>query len=246
VTAAWGRRPHGAPPLIIGHRGASAHAAENTLAAFRRARADGADGVELDVRPCATGEPVVFHDDDLSRLAGRPERVADLSWAALREVRLAGGEPIPLLAEVLDDLGPLLVNVEIKAARAIEPRVARMIPAVARLVRGDARALVSSFNPFALAQLRLGARAVPTALLFGSEQSRPLREGWARRLLRPSAVHPEHVLCDAARVAGWHGEGRTVHVWTVDGEETVRRVAGWGVDGIITNDPARTRRALAT
>src|SRR5215831_13243570 len=60
----WARRPAG-QPLVLAHRGASAVALEITVEAFARARADGADGVELDVLACATGEVVVFHDDDL-------------------------------------------------------------------------------------------------------------------------------------------------------------------------------------
>ncbi len=96
----WGRRAN-AGPLVIGHRGASAREPENSLPAFRRAALDGADGVELDVLCCATGEVVVFHDDDLLRLAGRPYRVAGLPWAALREVRLSGGATIPTLEEAL-------------------------------------------------------------------------------------------------------------------------------------------------
>ena len=68
----WGKAANGRGPLVVGHRGASASELENTLAAFRRARADGADGVELDVQRARTGEVVVFHDDNLARLAGRP------------------------------------------------------------------------------------------------------------------------------------------------------------------------------
>ena len=61
----WTRRRGAGLPLVLGHRGASARAPENSVEAFERARADGADGVELDVLQCATGEVVVFHDDDL-------------------------------------------------------------------------------------------------------------------------------------------------------------------------------------
>src|SRR6476646_11792945 len=79
----WRRRNVAELPLIIAHRGASAIETENTVGAFARARADGADGVELDVMTCGTGELVVFHDDDLTRLAGRPDRIPDTSFAAL-------------------------------------------------------------------------------------------------------------------------------------------------------------------
>src|SRR5262245_30116342 len=73
----WRLRNGAEAPLIIAHRGASAVETENTVPAFARARTDGADGVELDVMTCGTGEVVVFHDDDLTRLGHRPERVAD-------------------------------------------------------------------------------------------------------------------------------------------------------------------------
>src|SRR6266542_5407411 len=109
-------------PLVLGHRGASAEAPENTLASFRLALAQGADGVELDVRRCATGEVVVVHDEDLSRVGGAPLRVADSPLGALRAVDLGAwagerfrGERIPLLAEVLEALPAAIVNVELKS-----------------------------------------------------------------------------------------------------------------------------------
>src|SRR5947208_999192 len=84
----WRRRNGAELPLIIAHRGASALETENTVPAFARARADGADGVELDVMTCGTGEVVVFHDDDLFRLARRSERVATTPFAALAAATL--------------------------------------------------------------------------------------------------------------------------------------------------------------
>src|SRR5512147_2630414 len=106
-------------PLILAHRGASAEAPENTLAAFRLAMAQGADGVELDVHRCASGEVVVIHDEDARRTAGAPLRVAEAPLQALRALDAGGwkgeqfrGERIPLLAEVLEALPGALVNVE--------------------------------------------------------------------------------------------------------------------------------------
>src|SRR5512138_3600750 len=96
------RRGCAVAPWVIAHRGASADEVENTLAAFARAMTDRADGVELDVQCCATGEVVVYHDDDLLRLAGRRERIDALSLSAIRQVRLSGGGTIPTLAEALD------------------------------------------------------------------------------------------------------------------------------------------------
>jgi len=104
----------------------------------------------------------------------------------------------------------MLVNVELKAPRARSAGMARLVSGMARIVeRQEAgpRALVSSFNPIALAMTRRAAPRVATGLLFGTEQARPLREAWARRILRPLAVHPESGLADAASVGRWHGEG---------------------------------------
>ncbi|HEU5061407.1 MAG TPA: glycerophosphodiester phosphodiesterase family protein, partial [Kofleriaceae bacterium] len=193
--------------LVLGHRGASAHAVENTMAAFERARADGADGVELDVRLGRDGTLVVFHDDDLRRLAGRAERIADLDAGQLARVELAGGARIPRLEEVLEATSPLLVNVEIKppgwrSAREVVRAVARCVERAAAMDR----VLVSSFDAAVVALVR---RTTPlrTGLLFHARQRRPLRRAWLAPILRPHALHPEKVLVDGAAMKGWRRAG---------------------------------------
>lgn len=114
------RGAEGARPLVLGHRGASADFPENTVRAFQEALRQGADGVELDVMRCGSGEVVVIHDDDLARVAGGAAgsavRVRSAPLAALRAFDLGGGERVPTLAEVLEALGPeALVNVELKS-----------------------------------------------------------------------------------------------------------------------------------
>jgi len=249
ATSMWGGRAAGARPLVVGHRGASARAPENSVEAFARARADGADGVELDVLRCGTGEVVVFHDDDLARLGGRPDRVDALSLADLRRARLAGGARIPTLEEAFEACGPeLLVNVELKAGRAGGARLQSLVEGVAEVLARTAtssRVLVSSFSPRAVRLWMRRAPAVPEALLFERAESLPLRRAWAAAWLRPAALNPELVLCTPARVARWHALGYAVNVWTVDDEAAVRACRDMGVDGIITNDPARTRALLA-
>jgi glycerophosphoryl diester phosphodiesterase len=244
----WGQRAAGAGPLVIGHRGASARAPENSVEAFARARADGADGVELDVLRCASGEVVVFHDDDLRRLGGRPDRIDALSLAELRQVELAGGARIPTLAEAFEACGPeLLVNVELKAATLGGRRIAALVEGVAQVlaVTGTAsRVLVSSFNPRAVRLAMRRLPEVPAALLFERAEVTPLRRAWAAKWLEPAALNPELVLCTSARVARWRALGYAVNVWTVDGEAAVRACREMQVDGVITNDPAATRAWL--
>jgi glycerophosphoryl diester phosphodiesterase len=233
-------------PLVFGHRGASAHALENTLGAFDRARRDGADGVELDVIRCATGECVVFHDDDLRRLGDRADRIAALPFSVVRELRLKGGERIPILTEVFEALGDLLVNVELKAP--VGRDAVRLAVSAASELAGISgvgeRVLVSSFNPVALAVFHRIMPEVPTGLLFHADQVRPLREGWARHALRPTAVHPDHTLVTPERMATWARAGHLVNTWTVDDPREARRLAALGVDAIIANDPKAIRAAL--
>lgn len=242
---AWGRRQRGrwltrgARPRVWAHRGASAHAVENTIAAFELAKAHGADGVELDVMLCASGEVVVFHDDDLRRLGGRSERVAEMSWRDLREVGLGTTrERVPLLADALRACGELPVNVEIKSARigragALPARVAEV---VGEAKAGD-RVLISSFDPAALWQIHAVDSQLPLAFLFEAKLRRELRSAAAAMLLGASAVHPEHVLCTPEQVAAWHARELVVNTWTVDDPRRLRELAAAGVDGVFANDP---------
>jgi glycerophosphoryl diester phosphodiesterase len=232
-------------PLVIGHRGASAQATENTLAAFNAARESGADGVELDARLCASGEVVVFHDDDLRRLVARGERIAALPLDRLRALPLPGGHMMPTLDEVLEEVGvDLLVNVELKSTR--ESSV-RLVQSVVRLVRRHAaaeRVLVSCFDPAVLAQVRVRAPRLAVGYLFHSKQPAPLRRAWVAPLLRPFSLHPEHMLATEPAVSAWKRAGYRIAAWTVDDAREARRLAGLGVDAIISNDPAAVRAAL--
>jgi glycerophosphoryl diester phosphodiesterase len=236
-------------PLIIGHRGASAIESENSVAAFARARADGADGVELDVMVCGTGEVIVFHDDDLVRLGRRPERIAETSFAVLRGVTLTSGAKIPTLEEVFEACGPdLLVNVELKLPNRGPVVLAPLVDGVAAIVaRSGAagRVLVSSFHPWAVRSWMRRMPAVPAGLLFEREAPLPLRRAWAAPVLRPFALHPELVLCTPERVTRWRRRGYMVNVWTVDDAASLAACRQMGVDAIITNDPANSRALLA-
>jgi glycerophosphoryl diester phosphodiesterase len=236
-------------PLVIGHRGASAIESENSVAAFARARADGADGVELDAMICGTGEVIVFHDDDLARLGKRPERIAETSFAVLRGVTLTSGAAIPTLEEVFEACGPdLLINVELKVPDRGPAVLAPLVDAVAAIVAragAGGRVLVSSFHPRAVRLWMRRMPSVPAGLLFERDSSLPLRRAWAAPVLRPFALHPEMVLCTPERVTAWHRRGYMVNVWTVDDAAALAECRRMGVDAVITNDPARSRALLA-
>ncbi len=231
-----------AGPLIIGHRGASARAPENTISSFEAARADGADGVEIDVQACATGETVVFHDDTLERLAGRPEAIRELSLDALRGVELERGERIPTLEDTMDALPDMLVNVEIKASGWRFDL--RWVAQVARRVdeRLGARGLISSFHPGIVALCRASVTAARVGMLFHSGQPLPLSRAWPAAVVRPFALHPHSWLVTPRSMRRWKRRGYRVNVWTVDRATEVGRLVRCGVDAIIANDPKTVRR----
>ena len=236
--------------MLIAHRGASAVEPENSIAAFARARADGADGVELDVLLCATGEVMVFHDDDLRRLAGLPARIAGLSLAELRTVRLSSGATIPTLQEAIEACGEaLLINIELKAAQLAGSQIRALVDGVARCLERapdelPTRVLVSSFNPRAVLSWRRRMPGVCAGLLIEQDSFLPLRRAWALPWLRPFSVHPEGILCTPEAVSRWHRRGYRVAVWTIDEATALRRLADMRVDAIITNHPARSRALL--
>ena len=184
----WQRREaqarRGRGPLVIGHRGASALAPENSLAAFARAARDGADGVELDVLCCATGEVVVFHDDDLARLAGRPDRVDALSLAELRAVTPDAGRAHP-------DARGGVGGVRTRSAgqrRAQDPRLRRAADrgrsssGSRRSSSAPARRRACSCRRSTRAPCACGCAAspaVPAALLFERAEAAAAARAWA-------------------------------------------------------------------
>lgn len=235
-------------PLVLGHRGASADAPENTLAAFRLALAQGADGFELDVWRCATGELVVAHDEDAVRVAGVPLAIPDASFDALRALDVGAyrgerfrGERIPLLHEVLDAFPGAVVNVELKSRGGRDLQLGAAAAALLRRRPDADRVIVSSFDYRLLVPFRMGAPHVPVGLLFEEEHRWRLRTALAIRLLQPAAVHPQWTLATDRRVRRWRARGLAVSPWTVDAPADVARACALGAAAIITNVPGAAR-----
>jgi glycerophosphoryl diester phosphodiesterase len=247
--------PQAAPdrPLRIAHRGASARAPENTLAAFREAVRLGANAIELDVHLSADGVPVVIHDDTVDRTTNGRGTVAAIAARDLRRLDAGAwfssrfrGERIPTLEEALEFArGRCGLNIEIKApsargrrARAAARSTGLVAPAVARAVtraRFDDLLVVSSFSITALEQARA---AMPRARL-GLLVSRSLRGmRAAHRRVRLFSVHPHVRLAAARRVRLARRLGLVVVFWTVNDVRQMRRLLALGSDGLMTDDPA--------
>jgi len=232
-------------PLVWAHRGASRAAPENTLAAFRLAAEMGADGVELDVQRCASGEVVVLHDESLGRTTGHAALLAETPWSTVRTLDAGarfsekfGGERVPLLAEVLAGTpATLLVNVELKCDRADDRGLTAAAVAVVREAGAQRRVLFSSFNPLCLWRARSLAPEVPRALLFERDSSFAMRHALAAPALGALALHPESVLATPAAIRSWRRRGYLVAAWTVDDPDRAQALRDAGATGIITNVP---------
>ncbi len=233
-----------ARPQVLGHRGASAHYPENTMAAFRGAMSAGADGVELDVRLCATGELVVFHDDEVDRLCEGKGAVATMSWQELSDMKVSG-EPIPLLSQVFKQLPKARINVELKKhpLRLALPLVRATLAEIERAGAQD-RVILSSFDPRLLALLRVLAPGIPRGLLFYERQPFAMRRAWLAKALAVQALHPSQKLVTGHTMQKWSQAGYQVNTWTVDNPATIRHLARLGVNTIITNDPKQALQAL--
>ena len=218
------------------------------MAAFERAAAEGADGIELDVRVCGSGELVVFHDPELTRMTGESDRrlVADVGHDELARLDLGGGAGVPRLSEVLAWARGrrLRVNVEVKGDVADRLAAARRTARLVGLVP-DAPdfVMVSSFYPQILAMLAgLGCPA-PLAFLFHAGQARQ-RPWLVGRALGCSSLHPERVLTPPESVQAARAAGRVVNVWTVNDASEARDLAAIGVDGLITDRPGEIGAAV--
>ncbi|MFQ5399747.1 MAG: glycerophosphodiester phosphodiesterase [Anaerolineae bacterium] len=227
-------------PLIIGHRGASAYAPENTLAAFELAVSQGADGIELDVRLSADGWPVISHDPRVDRVTAGTGTVSAFTAAQLRAFELGNGQTMPMLGDVFDLLGPrVLYNIELKdfgwRDRGTEAAVASCV----KSYRLEDRVLISSFNPLSIRRAHRYLPHIPLALIHfpGWKQINTLFRGGA-------ANHPHFSLVNETYMAWAYSRNYRVHAWTVDDPGEARRLVSLGVHGIITNKPDVIRQSL--
>jgi glycerophosphoryl diester phosphodiesterase len=214
-------------PLIIGHRGASAVAPENSMAAFAAAIAAGADGIEFDVRLSRDGVPVIIHDDTLQRTHGLRHRVAELTEEELRAVR------VPSLRDLFELMtgNSLVLCLEIKDS---SPELAERCCELVSEFSFAHRVIVECFDLKVIEQIR----TLKTAALFEPriypEQrliERALEVGASVLALHHRLAKPP--LVEKAKLAGLR-----VVVWTVDDSAWVARAHTMGIEALITNDPA--------
>lgn len=233
----------GQRPFIIGHRGASAEAPENTLAAFALAQAQGADGIEFDVQLSADGWPVVIHDSNLERTTNGQGRVQQYTLAQLQELNAGEGQSIPTLDELFETLGPnFLYNVELKTAALRDNGLAAAVADRIQAHHVERQTAVSSFNPLAV---RYARRHLTQSTWVGHLSYKPALK-FKHSLIPVQAVHPYYRMVDAAYMAWARKNGWRVHVWTVDDPVEAQRLVDLGVHALITNKPKFIRENLFT
>jgi glycerophosphoryl diester phosphodiesterase len=231
-------------PRVIAHRGARRVAPENTIEAFLAAAQLGADGVELDVHRTADGALVVHHDADAPG-------VGVLAQRALSEIRTARPD-IPTLDEALDACAGMLVNVEVKNLPGdtdYDPTDGAAAAVVELLRRRELRddVLVSSFNLATADRVRALDDSIPTGFLtlVGMDPVNGVEVAHAHG---HGALHPDvRSLTDTVAedtVARAHELQMAVNVWTVNGEDEMRRLTAAGVDALITDVPDVARRII--
>jgi glycerophosphoryl diester phosphodiesterase len=250
-------------PLVFGHRGGSRLAPENTLAAFDRGVAEGADGLELDVRLSRDGEVMVCHDPTVDRTCDARGAVAELAAVDLARVDAGyrfspgdGSHPfrgrgvcVPTLREVLARYPAHRVIVELKDEGE---RIANAAVEVVREAGALARVCFGSFHRDAIRAVR---RLVPDVATSGArdEVYRAIvcsRLGFlppfhAYRALQVPEQRENVRVVTPGFVRAAHRSGVPVQVWVIDGPEEIRRLLGWGVDAVITDRPDVAVRTVA-
>mgnify|MGYP003606146999 CR=1 FL=1 len=219
--------------LNIGHRGAKAYEPENTILSFKKALALNADGVELDVHVCKSGELVVIHDFTVDRTTDGSGAVADLTLSELKQLRINNCIEIPTLDEVLALFDKNhLINIELKGsdtAQAVCDCIERKVQEgrfeyvnfIVSSFQSDELARVYKYN----SKIQIGIltqASVEDALEFAEQFS-------------AVAIHPHFSLLTTENVALTRQKGYQIFTWTVNEFEDIERVKALGVNGIITD-----------
>lgn len=240
---------------VIAHRGASLDAPENTLAAVTAAHRAAATAVECDVHRTSDGVLVVHHDGALGRTVAGTARIADLTWAELRRLdagswfcRSYADQRVPTLEEWLAAVGPSCgMFVEVKQP-ANYPGIAADLDGVLRSSSAGRAALASgrlTVQSFAHDWLQRFKEVAPDVSVGALVTQRPRRRALEDLAAWAEQVNPRGRVVTRPFVDRAHSLGLRVHPWTVDDLLSMRRLAAWGVDGIITNDPARLSGLLS-
>ncbi len=246
---------------VIAHRGACAHAPENTLAAFRRAAALGSSAIETDLRVTREGRFVLLHDARVNRTTNGRGRIADLPFGAVRRLDAGSwfaaefaGERVPTLEETLALAAELDLGIYLELKTSLEGALPFALAEALRRLPRPPRIVLLAFDARALVRMRSVRPRLETGLLVGRadpmiEKARRMGSGLlagrtgpkievarraGARLLAPRARRVSARLVERA-----HEAGLGVVAWTVNEPKEMRRLLALGVEGLMTDWPDR-------
>ena len=228
---------------IIAHRGASGDYPENTLLAIEQAIAQGADAVEIDVF-AVDGELIVIHDHHLARTTNGSGSIYEYNLAQLQQLDAGRGQRIPTLWQVLQLLAPttLWLNIELKGEDTAAPLLLLLDKAQRQLNVDGSRLLISSFNHHLLAELK---QQQPALKLGALTASLPIDYAAFAQALQAYSVNCDVSFINQAFVTDARARGLKVYVYTVDQADDIARMQLYGIDGIFSNYPAKSRQQLS-
>lgn len=229
------------PPWYLGHRGVRGPLPENTMVAFVRALEAGCDGLETDVQLSRDGRLVLVHDDTVDGTAVGALTAAELA------ARVPGLCTLDELLELVRSHPGTILNVELKSHGRGGAALARATVGALRGSGLEGRTIVSSFDPIALATVRLVAPALRTGYIWwtGPPAPRLLRSAWPAGWLHVDGLHAPHAAVDAEFVARARRRGLAVHAWTVNDPSEAIRLVSLGATAIISDDPQLRERVPA-
>ena len=229
--------------LIIGHKGASAIAPENTLKAFKKAIELKADMVEFDIHKTKDGEIVIIHDLDTLSTTGVQGLIKDMTLEEIKKLDAGEGEKIPTLLELIkvakEKVG---LQIEIKSSGLLE-KLIKLLKEV-NLVNTS---IVSSFAFGELVKLKNLEPKIKLGLLLSADlvQVRQIKRNILKAVDKKFyAIHPHYSVADKEIVDFAHDNNLKVNVWTVNDKDVMERLIEIGVDGIITDDISMANELL--
>lgn len=221
--------------LKMGHRGAKAYVAENTIESIKKALDFGVDGIEIDVHLCASGELVVFHDFTLDRMTNGTGEVSKLSLSELKQLKVNNEFVIPTLEEVLDTIDKkCLVNIELKGRNTAEKTCEVVQKYIKTKEWSYQDFIVSSFQHHELESVYNSDKNILLGVLTKANVDEAIEFA---KTINAIAIHPNFALLTSENVKRVQLQGYKVNTWTVNDDETIQRMKRYGVDGIISDVP---------
>ncbi len=227
--------------IAFAHRGGTDQLPENTIPAFRHAVDLGYRYLETDVQLTRDGYLVAFHDNDLFRTCQTKGRINEMTWQEVSRARVDGKEPIPLLAELLEEFPEAFLNIDSKS----DPTVGPLIDALKK-TNALSRVCIGSFSHKRISQFRaaLGNQVCTSASpievvrwIGGNVASEP------SCFQVPTRQGPIPVVTPRT-VRSAHSAGKPIHVWTIDDAHDMKRLIDLGVDGLMTDQSITLKRVL--